>query len=65
MNRRAFLASTLTLSLARSTMAQPQTRKANVKNRNKADLPTPALLLDLDAFEANLRTMADHCKRAA
>src|SRR5438046_4238816 len=30
----------------------------------KADLPTPALLVDLDAFEANLKRMAEHCKRA-
>jgi D-serine deaminase-like pyridoxal phosphate-dependent protein len=27
------------------------------------DLPTPALLVDLDRFEANLATMADHCRR--
>ncbi len=30
----------------------------------KADLPTPCLLLDIDLFEANLRTMADHCRTA-
>jgi D-serine deaminase-like pyridoxal phosphate-dependent protein len=30
----------------------------------KADLPTPALLVDLDRFESNLRTMAEHCRRA-
>ena len=29
----------------------------------KADIPTPALLVDLDRFEANLRTMAEHCRR--
>ena len=28
------------------------------------DLPTPALLLDLDLFEANLAAMADHCRLA-
>ena len=26
------------------------------------DIPTPALLLDLDAFDANIRTMAAHLK---
>jgi D-serine deaminase-like pyridoxal phosphate-dependent protein len=26
------------------------------------DLPTPALLLDLDAFEANVAAMARHCR---
>jgi D-serine deaminase-like pyridoxal phosphate-dependent protein len=29
----------------------------------KAELPTPALLVDLDVFEANLKAMADHCRR--
>jgi 3-hydroxy-D-aspartate aldolase len=28
----------------------------------KLEIPTPALLLDLDAFEANLQLMADHVK---
>jgi 3-hydroxy-D-aspartate aldolase len=31
--------------------------------RSIDELPTPALLLDLDRFEANLRTMAAHCHR--
>ena len=30
----------------------------------KADLPTPALVLDLDLFETNLKTMAVHCRQA-
>jgi D-serine deaminase-like pyridoxal phosphate-dependent protein len=29
----------------------------------KDELPTPALLVDLDRFEANLARMADHCRR--
>ncbi|HWA99730.1 MAG TPA: DSD1 family PLP-dependent enzyme [Pirellulales bacterium] len=29
----------------------------------KADLPTPALLVDLDQFERNIKRMADHAKR--
>lgn len=32
-------------------------------NLTKANVPTPALLLDLDAFEANLQTMAEHCRK--
>jgi len=28
----------------------------------RADIPTPALLLDLDAFEANLGVIAEHCR---
>lgn len=38
--------------------------EAELKGKSKAELPTPALLLDLDAFETNLKTVADHCKRA-
>jgi D-serine deaminase-like pyridoxal phosphate-dependent protein len=30
----------------------------------KTDLPTPALLVDLDLLEANIATMADHCHRS-
>lgn len=30
----------------------------------KGALPTPALLVDLDAFEANLKRVAEHCKRS-
>jgi D-serine deaminase-like pyridoxal phosphate-dependent protein len=30
--------------------------------RFRGDIPTPALLLDLDAFEQNIRTMASHLK---
>lgn len=30
--------------------------------RNATDLKTPALVVDLDAFERNIRKMADHCR---
>jgi len=30
----------------------------------KSEIPTPALLLDLDAFEANLRLMAEHVRQS-
>jgi 3-hydroxy-D-aspartate aldolase len=33
-------------------------------NLTKAELPTPALLVDLDLFEANLNKMAEHCRQA-
>lgn len=32
--------------------------------RSKLEIPTPALLLDLDAFEGNLSLMADHVKKS-
>src|SRR5580704_12695887 len=31
---------------------------------SKLEIPTPALLLDLDAFEGNLSLMADHVKES-
>jgi D-serine deaminase-like pyridoxal phosphate-dependent protein len=31
---------------------------------HKADIPTPALLVDLDLLESNLRKMANHCRNA-
>src|SRR5262245_2684033 len=43
---------------------QPPAAPADFKGRTRAELPTPALLLDLVAFEANLRTMAEYCKTA-
>ena len=37
-------------------------KEGDVNGRlTRDDLPTPALLLDLDVFEANVRKMADHC----
>ena len=37
---------------------------AGDEGKARAALPTPALLVDLDRFEANLRTLADHCRKA-
>lgn len=37
--------------------------RGDVRGRlTREDLPTPALLLDLDAFESNVAAMAKHCK---
>ncbi len=63
MKRREFLgtgAAASLLMLGGTTMAdapqhEPQT---------KAEIATPALLVDLDLFEANLRKMAEHCRQA-
>lgn len=62
MNRRKFLAASLTTGVAAAPEAGAS--EAPLRLRSKADLPTPALVLDLDAFEGNLRTMAEHCKKA-
>lgn len=39
-------------------------REAGIEGVTKDDLPTPSLLLDLDAFEANVRRMAQHAAGA-
>jgi D-serine deaminase-like pyridoxal phosphate-dependent protein len=44
-------------------MAQEQHGAAS-EPRTRDALPTPALLLDLDLFEANVQTMASHCRQA-
>jgi len=36
----------------------------NPAGLTKATLPTPGLVVDLDALEANIRTMADYCRQA-
>jgi len=34
----------------------------DLKNLSKEDLPTPCMVVDLEAFEKNLKTMSDHCR---
>src|SRR5258706_8504490 len=36
--------------------------RRDFKNLYKEDLPTPCMVVDLEIFEKNLRTMADHCR---
>ncbi len=33
-------------------------------NLTKANIPTPALLVDLEAFESNVKSMAEHCRKS-
>jgi 3-hydroxy-D-aspartate aldolase len=44
--------------------AESETRIRTGKGLTKSDLTTPCLLLDLDAFEANINKLATHCKAA-
>lgn len=37
--------------------------RKDFRNISLNDLPTPAMVLDLDAFDYNLKKMADHCKQ--
>lgn len=60
MNRRRFLTTAAGLAVAANVRADG----ASPVGLTRADLPTPALLVDLDAFEKNIRTMAEHCKAA-
>lgn len=74
-SRRSFLkyglaATTLApaLRLAAASSGYPRSeveqRLASGRPLTKHDLPTPSLLLDLDAFESNLARMATHAKTA-
>lgn len=64
--RRAFLGAAAGGGLAACAGPAPSDRERRPVrvSLRKSDLPTPALVLDLDLFEANLRTMAEHCRRA-
>jgi 3-hydroxy-D-aspartate aldolase len=66
MHRRSFLTAAGLATAGAADAAQPgkQPAAADFRGRARAELPTPALLLDLAAFEANLRTMAEFCKKA-
>lgn len=59
MNRRSFVASTVGASFVSTSL----TFDAAAAGQSKRELLTPVLLLDLDAFEFNLRKMAQHCRQ--
>ena len=63
-DRRGFIASGAIAGWL-TNMAASDFALAAGESLTKAELPTPALLVDLDRFEANLRTMADFCHRAS
>jgi 3-hydroxy-D-aspartate aldolase len=68
MNRRSFLTSTaatagLAACFGRASAAAMRAPGDDPSSWTKADLPTPALLLDLDRFEANVKTMAEQVRR--
>src|SRR5260370_41305641 len=47
---------------ARTDDVEARVVRRDFKNLHKEDLPTPSMVVDLDIFEKNLRTMADHCR---
>src|SRR5207247_9413135 len=68
MDRRNFLASTMTTGMiaatSSSTSEVASAAELPAGGLMKATIPTPALVVDLNAFEANLQKMADHCRQA-
>lgn len=65
-NRRTFLGASAA-ALGASLTARPAawaSEAVAAARLTKADLPTPALLVDLDRLEANIKTLAEHCKNA-
>ncbi len=67
LSRRSLLAGSALAALAPAGLARTAgaaTTRALDAPLREADLPTPALVLDLDVFERNLRAMADHAKKA-
>jgi 3-hydroxy-D-aspartate aldolase len=66
MDRRSFLATTMSTGILASGTAAATAAAAAVdlSGLTKANIPTPALVVDLDAFEVNVRAMADHCRAA-
>src|SRR6476620_5470602 len=68
MDRRLFLSSTMSSGMIAATSSVPAAAIAAVAldaaGLTKATIPTPALVVDLDAFEANVKKIADHCRQA-
>jgi D-serine deaminase-like pyridoxal phosphate-dependent protein len=73
-SRRVFLGTASTALLATSARPAAKTSRQNevetqitrkdFRNLQKEDLPTPCMVVELDALERNLRTMAEHCRTA-
>src|SRR5687768_9261168 len=68
MHRRTFLATSMSTSMVAATSSIPTTTsfaaEFDVSGLTKANIPTPALVVDLDAFESNVKKMAAHCQQA-
>jgi 3-hydroxy-D-aspartate aldolase len=68
MDRRIFLASTMTTGMIAATTSTTKAAELTTElpggGLTKATIPTPALVVDLAAFDANVQKMADHCRQA-
>ena len=66
-NRRTFVQSSLAAGIAASCIKGSNRTMADehlIGGMTKDTLPTPALLLDVEAFEANLKVLSDYCRGA-
>jgi D-serine deaminase-like pyridoxal phosphate-dependent protein len=68
MDRRLFLASTMTGGVMAATSSTAAAAELAIEldagGLTKTTIPTPALVVDLAALEANIQKMADHCRQA-
>ena len=77
-SRREWMKKNMALAAMAPTVLAPQHARAysvdeiekrlksgRIEGVTKHDLPTPSLLLDLDAFEANIAGMAEHAKKSS
>ena len=64
-NRRGFLATGLAAGwLTHWEIEVTAADNLDPTNLTKSNVPTPALLVDLDAFESNVKSMAEHCRKS-
>lgn len=64
-DRRGFLAAGVTAGLLTNLEAHVIAADGiDPTKLTKANVPTPALLLDLDLFESNVKTIAEHCRKS-
>ncbi|MBM3763321.1 MAG: hypothetical protein FJW36_24160 [Acidobacteria bacterium] len=63
-SRREFLASAMMTTAFPYTELEQRIAKRDFRDITKDVLPTPSMVIDLDLFEKNLKTMADYAKKA-
>src|SRR5262245_58812360 len=68
MDRRLFLATTMSTGILAAgnsrALSSANAAELDVSGLTKAHVPTPALVVDLDTFESNVKKLADHCREA-
>ena len=64
-NRRGFLATGFGVGLLTNLETDVTAIESlDPTNLTKSIVPTPALLVDLDAFESNVKSLAEHCRKS-